>query len=606
MDRQPSYGALVTRHQPGLERQREPTVKAASPLPRQRPADGFVHEGVGERETLGQLSDQTGGERLVQGVEHAGATEITGLAEEVDGKSRPDRRGHGEDVPAGAAHQGQPAEHDGPHTRRHLESPRDAHPGIVELTPRHQQTDQLDHEERVPARPPVQRLAGGRRGLGPLDGGDESTHLGRGQPVQLDHGRAGPTSQLGHRLPECGVGAGRWGAVGGDEQERSAAGFPGDELEQPQRPRSASWRSSNTMAKGWWVAAATRNRVTASNIRNRDSSLAPGVGTASAGRRARSSGTRDATSAAPIPNSAASRTDSTRSRWLRSACDHGQKAGASRPPAVDHRTSTPWSVASDANSSTRRVLPMPGSPQIRATWVAGCRAASIVAPSAASSGFRPTKAATPANSTRDSPRWLPQRVGRIPDATSANWPIRYRRLSSYARTTSRTDDNPRAAAALETGGWRSSTSRGQRHTGHQATHGGTKGKAMTLPTLQTLISLDHLHCHGEGDFILSDDEPYLWTAFFKVDGETAVLDLIGELSDDELTERDLYLSGTCTFVPAPGNHGNLGDTDVEAGDDVGIPSAVGESGFTLKPIPVTDRARRSFWTNTGKPCCLKS
>ena len=26
------------------------------------------------------------------------------------------------------------------------------------------------------------------------------------------------------------------GAVGGDEQERSAAGFPGDELEQPQRP----------------------------------------------------------------------------------------------------------------------------------------------------------------------------------------------------------------------------------------------------------------------------------------------------------------------------------------------------------------------------------
>ena len=236
MDRQPSYGALVTRHQPGLERQREPTVKAASPLPRQRPADGFVHEGVGEGETLGHLLDQSGGERLIQGVEHAGAAEVTGLAEEVDGKRRPDRRGHGEDVPAGAAHQRQPAEHDGPHTGRHLESPRHAHPGIVELTPRHQQTDQLDHEERIPARTPVQRLAGGRRCLGPLDRGDESTNLGRGQPVQLDHGRAGPTSQLGHRLPECGVGAGRWGAVGGDEQERSAAGFPGDELEQPQRP----------------------------------------------------------------------------------------------------------------------------------------------------------------------------------------------------------------------------------------------------------------------------------------------------------------------------------------------------------------------------------
>ena len=251
------------------------------------------------------------------------------------------------------------------------------------------------------------------------------------------------------------------------------------------------------MAKGWWVAAATRNRVTASNIRNRDSSLAPGAGTASAGRRARSSGTRDATSAAPIPNSAASRTDSTRSRWLRSACDHGQKAGASRPPAVDHRTSTPWSVATDANSSTRRVLPMPGSPPIRATWVAGCRAASIAAPSAASSGFRPTKAATPAKSTRDSPRRLPaagrpnsrRHIGQLADPLPPPVALRSHNVADRRQ--------PRAAAALETGGWRSSPSRRRRRTGHQPTHGGTEGNAMALPTLQTLISLDHLHCHSE-------------------------------------------------------------------------------------------------------------
>jgi hypothetical protein len=117
---------------------------------------------------------------------------------------------------------------------------------------------------------------------------------------------------------------------------------------------------------------------------------------------------------------------------------------------------------------------------------------------------------------------------------------------------------------------------------------------MTLPTLQTLVSLDHLHCHREGDGLLSDDEPYLWTAFFKVDGDTVVLDLIGDRPDDELTVSDLYLRGTCTFVTTPGNHGNLGDSDVEAGDDVGIPSAVGESGFTLKPIPVTDRANKKI------------
>ena len=60
------------------------------------------------------------------------------------------------------------------------------------------------------------------------------------------------------------------------------------------------------------------------------------------------------------------------------------------------------------------------------------------------------------------------------------------------------------------------------------------------------------------------------------------------------------MSGTCTFVPTPGNHGNLGDTDVEAGDDVGIPSAVGESGFTLKPIPVTDRARKKLLEKYGE------
>ena len=47
-------------------------------------------------------------------------------------------------------------------------------------------------------------------------------------------------------------------------------------------------------------------------------------------------------------------------------------------------------------------------------------------------------------------------------------------------------------------------------------------------------------------------------------------------------------------MTTPGNHGNLGDTDVEEGDDVGIPSAVGETAFTLKPIPVTDRANKKI------------
>jgi hypothetical protein len=37
--------------------------------------------------------------------------------------------------------------------------------------------------------------------------------------------------------------------------------------------------------------------------------------------------------------------------------------------------------------------------------------------------------------------------------------------------------------------------------------------------------------------------------FFKVDGETVVLDLIGD---------DVFLSGTCTVATTAGSHGNLG------------------------------------------------
>lgn len=99
-------------------------------------------------------------------------------------------------------------------------------------------------------------------------------------------------------------------------------------------------------------------------------------------------------------------------------------------------------------------------------------------------------------------------------------------------------------------------------------------------TLQTLISLDHLHCHNESDDIGSD-EPYLWTAFFKIDGDTVIL--------DRAADGRLVLDGTCTFVGTSGSHGNLGHTDVEEGDDVPIPAVLGEFGFSLTPIHATAR-----------------
>jgi len=104
---------------------------------------------------------------------------------------------------------------------------------------------------------------------------------------------------------------------------------------------------------------------------------------------------------------------------------------------------------------------------------------------------------------------------------------------------------------------------------------------MARNPLQAQLVLDHIRCHDEGDGIGSA-EPYLWTVFFKLDGDTVAL---GD---------DLFLHGRATVIPTPGSHGNLGDTDVDEGDDVAIPSAIGEFTTTLRPIPVPQWVTDSF------------
>ncbi len=91
--------------------------------------------------------------------------------------------------------------------------------------------------------------------------------------------------------------------------------------------------------------------------------------------------------------------------------------------------------------------------------------------------------------------------------------------------------------------------------------------------VQTSMQLDQLKCYDEGDG-WGNAEPYLWTVFFKIDGTTV------RLTDE------LKLSGSATVITTPGSHGNLGTSDVDEGDIVTIPDAIGFWSTTLTPIPV--------------------
>lgn len=91
---------------------------------------------------------------------------------------------------------------------------------------------------------------------------------------------------------------------------------------------------------------------------------------------------------------------------------------------------------------------------------------------------------------------------------------------------------------------------------------------------------------------LSNAEPYLWTVFFKVDGDTALVN-----TDDP---SHVFLQGVPTVVTTPGNHGNRGTSDVDEGDDVGIPAIIGEYRTIMKPIPLTTPVLDSAFRNGHK------
>ncbi len=89
-----------------------------------------------------------------------------------------------------------------------------------------------------------------------------------------------------------------------------------------------------------------------------------------------------------------------------------------------------------------------------------------------------------------------------------------------------------------------------------------------MPRFRTQTTLHRLHCYKQQE--ISGSEPYLWTVFFKIDGDTIVVDV---------EQGAVFLNGPCTFVATTSSHGNLDDTDVHDGDDVPIPPAVGQQGW---------------------------
>ncbi len=98
--------------------------------------------------------------------------------------------------------------------------------------------------------------------------------------------------------------------------------------------------------------------------------------------------------------------------------------------------------------------------------------------------------------------------------------------------------------------------------------------------MEISIKLKEIICHDEADSI-GNAEPYLWTIFFKIDGQN-------------IQQSGLSLAGEATFAFGPGSHFNLNTESVTAGERISIPPALGEWSTTLSPIVIKDFSDNTF------------
>lgn len=92
--------------------------------------------------------------------------------------------------------------------------------------------------------------------------------------------------------------------------------------------------------------------------------------------------------------------------------------------------------------------------------------------------------------------------------------------------------------------------------------------------INVILRLSRIRCNDEGDG-WGSAEPYLWVVFFKIDGESVF-------------QNGVRLAGEADFKFSRGSHRNLPNHDVDDGETVQIPVAVGEWRTTLRPIEIDD------------------